>query len=110
MCAQLCAGAHSTPLPCHRVVPIFIGRGAPFLKCAIAAKMRRFSDAKRQAVNCDDGARIRYTVTVIPAPKPLLSPPTQFRDASAAPDKPTAAPATRSTEETMSQQVGARGN
>ena len=40
-----------------------------------------------------------------------LSPPTQLRDAAAAPNEPTAAaPATPSTEETMSQQVGARGN
>src|SRR5258707_8981422 len=43
--------------------------------------------------------------------KPLLSPPTQLRDAAAAPDEPTAAaPASPSTEETMSQQLGARGN
>src|SRR5262249_56548185 len=45
------------------------------------------------------------------ATKPLLPPPTQLRDAAAAPDEPTAAaPASPSTEETMSQQLGARGN
>ena len=50
-------------------------------------------------------------VEALLAPKPLLPPPTQLRDAAAAPDEPTAAaPASPSTEDTMSQQLGARGN
>ena len=45
------------------------------------------------------------------SPEPLLLPPTQLRDAAAAPDEPTAtAPASPSTDETMSHQLGARGN
>src|SRR2546430_5334200 len=44
-------------------------------------------------------------------PSPCYRLPTQLRDAAAAPDDPTAAaPASPSTEETMSQQLGARGN
>src|SRR5262245_39539794 len=45
------------------------------------------------------------------APKPLLLPSTQHRDTAGAPDEPTAtAPASPSTEKTMSHQLGARGN
>src|SRR5256884_3727436 len=54
---------------------------------------------------------VRRKVEGLLAPKPLLPPPTQLRDAAAAPDDPTAAaPASPSTEETMSQQLGVRGN
>jgi hypothetical protein len=45
------------------------------------------------------------------APKPLVLPQTQHRDAAAAPCEPTAAvPASPSTEETMSHQLGACDN
>src|SRR5882762_3034908 len=54
---------------------------------------------------------VRRKVEGLLAPKPLLPLPTQLRDAAAAPDEPTAtAPTSPSTEETMSQQVRARGN
>src|SRR5712675_26594 len=69
---------------------------------------RRRSRRQRRARARTD---VRRKVEGLLAPKPLLPPPTQLRDAAVAPDEPTAAaPASPSTEETMSQQLGARGN
>src|SRR5258705_11481145 len=56
---------------------------------------------------CSSGVKSR----ACSPPKPLLPPPTQLRDAAAAPDEPTAAaPSSPSAEETMAHQLGARGN
>src|SRR5260370_39188544 len=56
---------------------------------------------------CSSGVKSR----ACSPPKPLLPPPTRLRDAAAARDEPTAAaPASPSTEEAMTQQLGARGN
>jgi hypothetical protein len=68
--------------------------------------------ALEMATSVRSSLLVRRKVEGLLAPKPLLPPSTQLRDAAAAPDEPTAAaPASPSTEETMSQQqLGARGN
>src|SRR4030088_231150 len=56
---------------------------------------------------CSSGVKVEDLL----APKPLVLPQTQHRDAAAAPCEPTAAaPASPSTEETMSHQLGACDN
>jgi hypothetical protein len=78
------------------------------------SRLRSMSAIPLKAGIAERGQNVRMVpateVEGLLAPKPLL-PPQQLRDAAGAPDEPiAAAPASPSTEETMSQQVGARGN